>query len=131
ALMCHLQEREAGSQAPFLVVAPTSVVSSWVGEIRRFAPSLRVAAVTETGKRRSSGLEQLAVEADVVVLSYTLFRLEYDEYSTVTWAGLLLDEAQFVKNHQSLAYQCARKLPAPFKLAITGTPLENNLMALV
>jgi superfamily II DNA or RNA helicase len=130
ALMCHVREHQTGSRAPFLVVAPTSVVSTWVGEMGRFAPSLRVAAVTETGKRRSSGLEQLAVEADVVVTSYTLFRLEYDEYAAVTWAGLVLDEAQFVKNHQSLAYQCARKLPTPFKLAVTGTPMENNLMEL-
>jgi SNF2 family DNA or RNA helicase len=130
ALMCHVHELPAQDPAPFLVVAPTSVVSTWVGEIRRFAPSLRVAAVTETGKRRSSGLAQLALEADVVVTSYTLFRLEYDEYATIAWAGLVLDEAQFVKNHQSQAYQCARKLAAPFKLAITGTPLENNLMEL-
>ena len=72
----------------------------------------------------------MAVEADVVVTSYTLFRLEYDEYAAISWAGLVLDEAQFIKNHQSQAHQCARKLPAPFKLAITGTPLENNLMEL-
>ena len=44
--------------------------------------------------------------------------------------GLVLDEAQFAKNHQSKVYQCARRLPAPFKLAITGTPMENNLMEL-
>ena len=66
--------------------------------------------------------------ADIVITSYALFRLDYDAYASLPWAGLVLDEAQFVKNHQSKAYQCARKLPAPFKLAITGTPLENNLM---
>ena len=43
---------------------------------------------------------------------------------------MILDEAQFVKNHRAKAYQCARRLAAPFKLAITGTPLENNLMDL-
>ncbi|MGH3304209.1 MAG: DEAD/DEAH box helicase, partial [Streptosporangiaceae bacterium] len=47
-----------------------------------------------------------------------------------TWSGLILDEAQSVKNHQSRIYQCARRLPAPVKLAITGTPMENNLMEL-
>ncbi len=66
--------------------------------------------------------------ADVVITSYALFRIDYDAYASFQWAGLMLDEAQFVKNHQSKAYQCARKLPARFKLAITGTPLENNLM---
>ena len=53
-----------------------------------------------------------------------------DAYARRAWAGLVLDEAQFVKNHQSKTYQCARQLPAPFKLAITGTPMENNLMEL-
>ena len=48
----------------------------------------------------------------------------------VDWAGLVLDEAQTVKNHRAAAYRCARNLAAPFKLAITGTPLENNLMEL-
>ncbi len=46
------------------------------------------------------------------------------------WSGLILDEAQYVKNHQSKIYQCARRLPAPVKVAITGTPMENNLMEL-
>jgi SNF2 family DNA or RNA helicase len=66
----------------------------------------------------------------VVVTSYTLFRLDFDAYAEMPWSGLLLDEAQFTKNHQSKIYQCARRLPAPFKLAITGTPMENNLMEL-
>jgi SNF2 family DNA or RNA helicase len=63
-----------------------------------------------------------------VITSYALFRIDYDSYASRQWSGFVLDEAQFVKNHQSKAYQCARKLPAGFKLAITGTPLENNLM---
>jgi SNF2 family DNA or RNA helicase len=64
------------------------------------------------------------------VTSYALFRIDESAYQPLPWAGLLLDEAQFVKNHQAKTYQCARKLSAPFKLAITGTPLENNLMEL-
>ncbi len=129
ALISHV--RETGlSQAPFLVVAPTSVVYNWAAEAARFAPGLTVATVTETRARRGRELADLIAAADVVVTSYTLFRLEYDDYDTVEWAGLLLDEAQFVKNHQSQSYQCAKKLPAPFKLAITGTPMENNLMEL-
>src|SRR5262249_41367582 len=72
----------------------------------------------------------VAAGADVVVTSYTLFRLDYDDYEAVEWAGLVLDEAQFVKNHNSQGYQCVKKLPAPFKLAMTGTPMENTLMEL-
>jgi len=66
----------------------------------------------------------------VVVTTYTLFRLDADAYRTVPWAGLILDEAQYVKNHQAKTYRCVRELAAPFKLAITGTPMENNLMEL-
>ncbi|MFJ5956966.1 SNF2-related protein [Paenarthrobacter sp. NPDC092416] len=119
---------EDAPRAPFLVVAPTSVVSNWAAEAQRFAPGLVVRTVSETfAKSGMAPIEALA-GADVVITSYALFRIDYDAYASFLWAGLMLDEAQFVKNHQSKAYQCARKLPAKFKLAITGTPLENNLM---
>ncbi|MBF0721073.1 DEAD/DEAH box helicase [Sanguibacter inulinus] len=118
------------STAPFLVVAPTSVVGNWAAEVRRFTPGLKAVTVTETLARRRTPLSEVVAGADVVVTSYALFRLGFEEYRTQAWAGLILDEAQFVKNHQSVAYQCARRLDAPFKLALTGTPLENNLMEL-
>jgi superfamily II DNA or RNA helicase len=129
ALICHVRERGL-ARAPFLVVAPTSVVFNWAAETARFAPGLAVTAVTETQARRGAKLAEVAAGADVVITSYTLFRLEYADYEAVEWAGLVLDEAQFVKNHQSQSYQCVKKLPAPFKLAMTGTPMENNLMEL-
>ncbi|ONH60122.1 helicase [Frankia sp. CcI49] len=129
ALICHARETDPG-QPPFLIVAPTSVVANWAAEAARFAPSLRVAAITDTLRRRGGSLPEIIAGADVVVTSYTLFRLDIEAYSAVSWAGLVLDEAQTVKNHQSKAYQCARLLPAPFKLAVTGTPLENNVMEL-
>jgi superfamily II DNA or RNA helicase len=128
ALICHSRERdpEAG---PFLVVAPTSVVSGWLGEAARFVPELRVDAMTDTLTKSGRTIEQLAA-ADLVVTTYTLFRLEADAYHAVKWAGLILDEAQYVKNHQAKTYRCVRELDAPFKLAMTGTPMENNLMEL-
>jgi superfamily II DNA or RNA helicase len=129
ALVCYAREQGLARE-PFLVVAPTSVVFNWAAEAARFAPGLKVAAVAETRARRGSSLAETAAGADVVVTSYTLFRLEYAEYEAVSWAGLVLDEAQFVKNHQSQSYQCVKRLPAPVKLAMTGTPMENNLMEL-
>ncbi|MBB4906411.1 DEAD/DEAH box helicase [Actinophytocola algeriensis] len=117
ALICH-----AAADEPFLIVAPTSVVGNWVAEAARFAPHLRVAAVTKRGP--------LPVDADVVVTSYTLLRLNVEAYAAASWAGLIMDEAQYTKNHQSKVYQCLRRVPAPVKLAITGTPMENNLMEL-
>ncbi|MEV7607799.1 DEAD/DEAH box helicase [Paenarthrobacter sp. NPDC089322] len=119
---------DAVKRAPFLVVAPTSVVSNWAAEAQRFAPGLVVRTVTETFAKSGAEPSEALAGADVVITSYALFRIDYEAYASSPWAGLMLDEAQFVKNHQSKAYQCARKLPARFKLAITGTPLENNLM---
>ncbi|MCB5282687.1 MULTISPECIES: DEAD/DEAH box helicase [unclassified Arthrobacter] len=114
--------------APFLVVAPTSVVGNWQAETARFAPGLTVRAISETFAKSGSSPAEAMAGADIIITSYALFRIDYEAYASKEWAGLVLDEAQFVKNHQSKAYQCARKLPAVFKLAITGTPLENNLM---
>jgi superfamily II DNA or RNA helicase len=131
ALICYA--REANPDAPpFLIVVPTSVVGNWVSECQRFCPSLTTVAITETAARRQGGDNVAALRsgADIVVTSYTLFRLEYESYETLDWAGLLLDEAQYVKNRNAKAYLCARRLKAPFKLAITGTPMENNLMEL-
>ncbi|MDR7083488.1 superfamily II DNA or RNA helicase [Arthrobacter ginsengisoli] len=118
----------APGAAPFLVVAPTSVVGNWEAETARFAPGLTVRAISETFAKSGSSPAEAMAGADIVITSYALFRIDYEAYASKEWAGLVLDEAQFVKNHQSKAYQCARKLPAVFKLAITGTPLENNLM---
>ncbi|WP_211879845.1 DEAD/DEAH box helicase [Pseudarthrobacter albicanus] len=118
----------APGAAPFLVVAPTSVVGNWEAETERFAPGLTVRAISETFAKSGSSPAEAMAGADIVITSYALFRIDYDAYASREWAGLVLDEAQFVKNHQSKAYQCARKLPAVFKLAVTGTPLENNLM---
>ncbi|MBC7442152.1 MAG: helicase [Ramlibacter sp.] len=129
AIMLMERVREqSGPSAPFLVVAPTSVVSNWAAGCARFAPGLRVATITETAGKRSTTLASLHAGADVIVTSYTLFRLDFGDYDALAWSGLLLDEAQFVKNRKSRAHQCARRLSTPFKLAITGTPLENNLM---
>jgi len=129
ALICHAQQAQPGLP-PFLIVAPTSVMENWISEAARFAAGLTVAGIPDTLRKRGQSLGDIIAGADVVVTSYTLFRLDFDAYAAADWSGLLLDEAQFVKNRQSKAYQCARKLPAPFKLAITGTPMENNLMEL-
>lgn len=115
---------------PMLVVAPTSVIGTWVSEAARFAPGLRTVPVTATKSKRGTDLADTVAGSDIVVTSYTLLRLEADQYREVVWGGVLLDEAQFVKNHSSKAYQAVRKLRARVKIALTGTPLENNLMDL-
>lgn len=129
AIMAMAQGRQSGD-APYLVVAPTSVMGNWARECARFAPGLATVQLTETAKRRGKQIAESVAGADVVITSYALFRLDFDEFESLDWSGLWLDEAQFVKNRQSQAHGCARRLRTPFKVAITGTPLENNLMEL-
>ena len=141
ALMLHARElwaagssREAlpGDQrepSPFLVVAPSSVVSNWETEIRRFAPELRVTSLTGT-LESAEQLQALAAENDVLLTTYTLLRLNDEVYADTRFAGLILDEAQFVKNRSTKAHRAAVDIRAPFKLAVTGTPMENNLTEL-
>ncbi len=117
-------------QPPFLVVAPTSVVSNWLSEAARFAPELRVVCLTESESKRGAPSRDAVAAADLVIISYALLRIDNDKLAELEWSGLILDEAQFVKNHRAKTYQCARRIAAPFKLAITGTPLENSLMDL-
>ena len=129
ALICHARLERPDTE-PFLVVAPTSVVGNWAAECAKFAPGLRVVAITETTARGGLDLPELIRDADITVTSYALFRLDFAKYSALSWSGLILDEAQVVKNHLSKAFHCAIKLSTPFKLAITGTPMENNLLEL-
>ncbi len=125
ALITHARA-ERPEEGPFLVVAPTSVVTAWASEVARHAPGLRVGVVG----RRTDDIAAIARDNDIVVTTYTLLRLGHTHYSDVSWSGLILDEAQQVKNHQSKTYSAVRTIDAPFKLAVTGTPFENRLMEL-
>ncbi|WP_157008942.1 DEAD/DEAH box helicase [Agromyces laixinhei] len=131
ALIAHAGESAPeGRRFPFLVVAPTSVVSNWAAEAARFVPGLRVETVAATQAASRTRLADVAARADIVVTSYAILRLDAPEFAGLEWAGLVLDEAQFVKNASSKANAAARDIRAPFRLAVTGTPVENNLMEL-
>lgn len=134
--------------APFLVVAPTSVISNWAAEAERFLPEAKVVTITETTAGKTPLAERIA-GAHLVLTSYTLLRMDEDAYTGYArtlgsgvddstgelsalegWGALLLDEAQFVKNTGTRAWSIARAMPARTKIAMTGTPIENNLMEL-
>ncbi|MDN5745574.1 MAG: DEAD/DEAH box helicase, partial [Nocardioidaceae bacterium] len=125
ALITHARSVRP-EESPFLIVAPTSVVTAWCSEAARHAPDLRVGVVA----RRTDDVAAIASESDLVLTTYTLARLAHDQYQSVKWAGLVLDEAQQVKNHQSKTYSAVRTIEAPFRLAVTGTPFENHLLEL-
>ena len=121
---------EPEGTGPVLVIAPTSVVGSWVEQAERFCPGLRVRAVRRTAAKREETLAQIVEGCDVVVTSYTIARLCEEEFIAQDWAWVVCDEAQFVKNHTSATYKAVRRLRSPSTIAITGTPLENSLMDL-
>ncbi len=115
---------------PWIVVAPTSVVANWAAEARRFTPGLRVATVESTMRRRGAELSHTVRDVDILITSYTLLRLEYEQYAELKPAGMILDEAQQAKNPTSKTFSSLLKVGAPVAFAITGTPMENNLSEL-
>ncbi len=124
----RLEAQAAGREMdPFLVVAPTSVVANWASECARFTPDLRITTISAMAGRRGEPLADAVAGAHVVLTSYALFRGEAEEYRGLQWSGLIVDEAQKIKNAASHGYRAARDLGAPFCLVLTGTPLENNL----
>jgi len=129
------QTRDAGERRPFLVVAPTSVVSTWRTEAARFTPDLRMSVLDGArGEQKRAAdaptVARAAASADVVVTSYTRLRLDESGFADVEWAGLVLDEAQFVKNQATKTHQAVAALRADVVYAVTGTPLENSLSEL-
>ena len=114
-------------QSPALVVAPLTVLPVWERELARWAPHLRV--YRHDGPERIGGLgfAKVAEAADVTLTAYNYLWRDYATLRRVAWQTLVLDEAQFIKNPATQQAQAARALPAAFRLALTGTPLENRL----
>ncbi len=129
SMLARAQER-GDLDGPVLVVAPTSVVSTWADEARRFTPGLKVITRARTEAKSRRALRADVSEADVVVTSYAVARLDADVFAEITWRALVLDEAHTVKNHRSQTYRAVRALRRDLTFAVTGTPVENNLMDL-
>ncbi len=103
-----------------LVVAPTSVLHNWAGEIDRFRPGLSQAIYH--GPKR-----ELDPDVDVTLTTYAILRLDADKLAAEKWETIVLDEAQAIKNPESQVAAAAFGLEADFKVTLTGTPVENRL----
>ena len=114
---------------PALVVAPTSVLANWVTEAGRFAPTLNVTVYAGPAASRARLLESSG-PFDLVVTSYGLLQNDADQLTGVSWGTVVLDEAQAIKNAATKRARAARRLDAGFRVATTGTPIQNNLMEL-
>ncbi len=109
---------------PALVVCPTSVVRNWITEAERFAPGLRFHSLGVPSDRRAT--IEGAGPRDVIVCSYTLLATEIDGLAQRELATVVLDEAHALKNSGTKRAQAARRLRGDFRLALTGTPVENH-----
>ncbi len=131
ALIAHARESRSGvadgETAPWLVVAPTSVLPVWQREAERFAPGLRVVLAGRTRDAHGVDLASHVGDADLVITSYTVLRLDAEEFARRPWSGVVLDEAQNVKNPATKQHQAVAALDAQAVYAATGTPLENGL----
>ena len=107
-------------EAPCLIVMPTSLLHNWQEELTRFRPPLGVRVYH--GPNRS-----LEPETDVLLTSYAILRLDIDALADRHWRTVILDEAQNIKNPESQVAQAAFRLQADFRIALTGTPVENRL----
>ena len=115
---------ERAQVGPVLVVAPTSVTQVWMQQAARFVPDLTVRRYA--GPDRHEALAGLGPR-DLVVASYGVVVRDAEQLGETTWAALILDEAQAIKNARSNRARAVRALPADWRLALTGTPIENHL----
>tara|TARA_R110000782_G_scaffold101029_10_gene187582 strand:- start:79280 stop:82453 length:3174 start_codon:yes stop_codon:yes gene_type:complete len=125
---------EAGSDAalvgPTLLVVPMSVIGNWVKETERFAPELKVLVHHGPERLLGESFVEAAKTHDLILTTYALVNRDQELFEVVPWGRMVLDEAQFVKNPQAKQSQAVRAVPAPRRIALTGTPVENRLSEL-
>jgi len=129
AFLLHLKEQEKLTQ-PTLLVCPTSVLGNWEREVKKFGPSLKV--LLQHGDKRLKGkaFTNAVKDHDLVITSYALIQRDLKALQSVSWQGVVLDEAQNIKNPEAKQSQSVRQLQSSFRIALTGTPVENRLQEL-
>ncbi len=124
-----IQRRRARyADGPSLVVCPTSILTNWEREIHRFTPDLSV--LLHHGPDREQDPEafsETVSERDVVLTSYGLIPRDFPALRQIDWDGVILDESQNIKNPDTKRARAARSLPASYRVALTGTPVENHV----
>jgi len=118
---------QSNGKRPVLLVCPTSVVNNWQKEAARFTPELPILVHHGTDRRKGAAFKRQAKKQAMVVSSYALLQRDIEFLQQVPWAGVVLDEAQNIKNPQTKQSQAARSLKVDYRIALTGTPVENNV----
>jgi SNF2 family DNA or RNA helicase len=121
------KEWQSDGGRPALLVCPTSVVGNWEKEAARFTPGLPVLVHHGIGRARGGALKKAATRHALVLSSYALLHRDLEALQQVKWSGVILDEAQNIKNPETKQARAARSLPAGYRIVLTGTPVENHV----
>lgn len=132
ALSVLLKEKETNNSlpGPVLLICPTSVVTNWEREVRKFSPTLTTMIHQGAGRLRGAAFTKAVSQVDLVLSSYAVVRQDAETIQAIPWWSVILDEAQNIKNSGAKQTQTIRKLQASYRLALTGTPVENRLSEL-
>ncbi len=129
-MLLHIKEEAGSLPGPVLLICPTSVVLNWAQEVERFTPDLVILVHQGSSRLQGEALIEQAQHTDIVATSYALARRDGETLRQIDWFGVVLDEAQNIKNAETKQARIIRQLPANFRLALTGTPVENRLTEL-
>jgi hypothetical protein len=121
------KEWESNGKRPTLLICPTSVVGNWEKEAARFTPGLPVLVHHGLGRARDAAFKKEAARHALVISSYSLLHRDLEALRQVKWSGVILDEAQNIKNPETKQARAARTLPAGSRVVLTGTPVENHV----
>ena len=127
ALACVRNDWKGAGTGPVLLICPTSIINNWQREAARFAPGLPVMVHHGADRRRGKGFAGQAAQSAIVLSSYGLLQRDAKLLSGVEWRGVILDEAQNIKNPDTKQASAARNLKAGYRFALTGTPVENTV----
>jgi len=131
AWLLYKKKENLADPYPTLIICPTSVLGNWEREIERFAPSLPVIRHHGLNRARSKkSLEENFLPYAIVLTTYALARRDREFLSEIEWANVILDEAQNIKNPFSQQARAIRHFKAKYRVALTGTPIENRLSEL-
>ena len=128
-LLSLVAAQPAGT-GPTLLVCPMSLVGNWQREAARFTPDLRIHVHHGADRLDGDSLAEALADTDLVITSYGVATRDRAALSTLTWARVVCDEAQNIKNHATQQARAVRALPAATRIALTGTPVENRLSEL-
>ncbi len=112
-----------------IVITPTSLIHNWKSEFEKFAPTLKVGIVHGTKKERETVINNLE-NIDVLITTYGSLRNDREKYDEINFDYCIIDEAQNIKNPTSIASDAVKGIQARTRFALTGTPIENNLLEL-